>query len=110
MNTKRKNQLDAPAAVLKAMAHPARLLVLEELAGGEQCVCDLQTKIGSDMSTVSKHLTVLKTAGLIEARRAGMNVFYTLTTPCINNFFDCIETVLSSRPACACATTKGASK
>ncbi len=110
MNSKRKKQLDARAAVLKAMAHPSRLLVLEELARGEKCVCDLQTQIGSDMSTVSKHLSVLKTAGLIEARRAGMNVFYTLTTPCINNFFDCIETVLAAKPACTCATRKGTSK
>jgi DNA-binding transcriptional ArsR family regulator len=108
MNSKRKTKLDARAAVLKAMAHPARLLVLEELAAGEQCVCDLQSKIGSDMSTVSKHLSVLKTAGLIEARRAGMNVFYTLTTPCLDRFFDCIESVIQGQPACAC--TKGTAK
>ncbi|MBT3279116.1 MAG: winged helix-turn-helix transcriptional regulator [Phycisphaerales bacterium] len=103
MNAKRKNQLDTRAGILKAMAHPTRLLVLEELADGERCVCDLQTLIGSDMSTVSKHLSVLKTAGLIEPRRAGMNVFYTLMTPCLLQFFSCIEAALAGLPICACA-------
>ena len=56
MYQKRKSILEARAKVLKAMAHPSRLFILEELNKGERCVCDLTEMIGADVSTVSKHL------------------------------------------------------
>ncbi|MBN1268906.1 MAG: winged helix-turn-helix transcriptional regulator [Kiritimatiellae bacterium] len=54
------------ARILKALAHPSRLLMVEELAGGEKCVCELQAAVGADISTVSKHLAVMKRAGLVQ--------------------------------------------
>jgi DNA-binding transcriptional ArsR family regulator len=82
--------------VLKAMAHPSRLLVLETLAGGERCVCDLQRVVGSDLSTVSKHLTLMREAGLLAHRRDGLQVFYRLRVPCVMDFFDCVDAVLGA--------------
>ncbi len=83
--------------VLKAMAHPSRLLMLETLArDGERCVCDLQRLVGSDLSTVSKHLSLMRAAGLVIDRRQGLQVFYRLTVPCVMNFFDCVDAVLNS--------------
>ncbi|HEX9052269.1 MAG TPA: metalloregulator ArsR/SmtB family transcription factor [Anaeromyxobacter sp.] len=79
--------------VLKAMAHPSRLLVLERLVEGECCVCDLQALVGSDMSTVSKHLALMRRAGLVEDRREGLKVFYRLRAPCVLRFLDCIDAV-----------------
>ena len=93
----RKSILDARAKVLKAMAHPSRLFILEELEKGEHCVCDLTDKIGADVSTVSKHLSVLKQAGIVSDEKRGNQVFYQLRVPCILNFFDCVETVLSEQ-------------
>ncbi len=94
MNPKALSRLQARAEILKAMAHPSRLFIIEELEQGERCVCELQEKIGSDFSTVSKHLSVLKNAGLVEDARRGNQVFYTLRCPCVLKFLGCLETVL----------------
>ncbi len=83
------------ARVLKAMAHPSRLAIIEALATGEKCVGELQAVVGSDMSTVSRHLSVLRTAGIIADRKQGLQVFYCLRVPCVLNFFKCIEAVQS---------------
>ncbi len=68
MDTQRKQALTARADILKAMAHPTRLYILEELARGERCVCELHADTGADFSTVSKHLSVLKNAGIVRMR------------------------------------------
>jgi len=83
---------------LKALAHPARLTMVEALADGERCVCDLQTLVGSDISTVSRHLKTLVHAGLLASRREGQKVFYKLETPCIVDFVACIGAVLRGEP------------
>lgn len=97
MFKQRKAMLDARANVLKAMAHPSRLFMIEELEKGEQCVCDLTEMIGADISTVSKHLSVLKQAGIVVDDKRGNQVFYRLRVPCILNFFGCVESVLESQ-------------
>ena len=96
MNQKRKAMLDARAGVLKAMAHPTRLFIIEELEKEERCVCDLTEQIGADVSTVSKHLSVLKQAGIVIDDKRGNQVFYRLRVPCILNFFGCVESVLET--------------
>lgn len=85
------------AQIIKAMAHPSRLMIIDELAKGERCVCDLQRVVGADMSTVSKHLAVMRNAGIVEDRKAGLQVFYRLRVPCILKFFGCVEAVMASR-------------
>jgi DNA-binding transcriptional ArsR family regulator len=96
MDTNRKTMLNARARVLKAMAHPTRLFIIEELDKDERCVCDLTEQIGADVSTVSKHLSVLKQAGIVIDDKRGNQVFYRLRVPCILNFFGCVESVLES--------------
>jgi DNA-binding transcriptional ArsR family regulator len=93
------------ALVLKAMAHPSRLAMLEALADGERCVCELQRVVGSDMSTVSKHLALLKAAGLVADRKEGLWVHYRLRVPCVLKFMGCIEAVLTGRQAHADGAT-----
>lgn len=88
------------------MAHPSRLLVLEELAGGERCVCDLQRLVGTDMSTVSKHLALLRRAGLVEDRREGLKVFYRLRVPCVMRFLDCVDAVRDEGPPIQVSVTR----
>ena len=91
-----KDKFEERAKVIKAMAHPSRLLIIDELSRGERCVCDLRDLVGADMSTVSKHLTVLKKAGIVTDERQGKQIYYRLKVPCVLNFFHCIESVLES--------------
>lgn len=97
MDKRTLERLEARAGIIKAMAHPSRLFIVEELSRGERCVCELTEMVGADVSTVSKHLSVLKTAGIIEDEKRGTQVFYSLKMPCVLNFFSCVETVLKSR-------------
>ena len=87
---------EARAKVIKAMAHPSRLIIIEELLKNEQCVRELTEMVGADVSTVSKHLSVLKNAGVVIADKRGAEVFYQLKVPCIVDFFSCVEAVLKS--------------
>ena len=56
--------------------------------------CELTEMVGTDMSTVSRHLMQLKQAGLIEDEKRGQMVFYRLRAKCAVDFFDCIESVI----------------
>lgn len=93
----RKNHLEARARVLKAMAHPTRLFIIEELEKEERCVCDLTAMVEADVSTISKHLSVLRQAGIVLDDKRGNQVFYRLRVPCIMNFFGCVESVLETQ-------------
>ncbi|WP_036684196.1 ArsR/SmtB family transcription factor [Pelobacter seleniigenes] len=110
MFQQRKKHLDARAKVLKAMAHPSRLFIIEELEKGECCVCDLTEMIGADVSTVSKHLSVLRQAGIVVDDKRGNQVFYSLRVPCILNFFGCVESVLESQVKDHAASLAGLNK
>jgi ArsR family transcriptional regulator len=96
MDDRTRARFEVRARVIKAMGHPTRLFIVDELSRGERCVADLTDMVGADVSTVSKHLAVLREAGLVRHEKRGSQVFYTLRTPCILNFFDCVETVLES--------------
>jgi len=82
------------ARILKALAHPSRLMMVDALSEGERCVCELQQIVGSDMSTVSKHLAVLKAAGIVSNRKQGLQVFYRLEVTCVKCFLDCADAVV----------------
>ena len=92
---RRSRQLyEARAKVAKALAHPTRLLLLDALREKEMCVCDLTELVGVDQSTVSKHLAILRDAGLIAGRKERSMSFYRVTCKCLDGFFGCIESVL----------------
>lgn len=93
MDKKTKELFEARAAVVKAMAHPTRLYIVDRLAQREHCVCELTDLIGVDISTVSKHLSVLRNAGIVESDKRGTEIFYALRVPCVLKFFSCIEGV-----------------
>ena len=94
METNLQQRYEARAEIIKALAHPTRLFIVEALSRGERCVCELREGVGADFSTVSKHLSVLKNAGIVEDEKRGLQVYYRLRCPCILNFFGCIENVL----------------
>jgi DNA-binding transcriptional ArsR family regulator len=83
----------AQANLLKALAHPTRLLIIDELSQGERCVCELTDLVGHEMPTVSRHLSLLKFAGIIEDDKRGSQVFYRLKRRCVMDFFRCVASV-----------------
>lgn len=81
------------ACILKALAHPTRLFIVNELARGERNVRELTNMIGVEMSTVSRHLSILRNAGILADDKRGLQVFYSLRVHCVLNFFECVEAV-----------------
>ncbi|MGB2754809.1 MAG: metalloregulator ArsR/SmtB family transcription factor [Phycisphaerae bacterium] len=94
MNARTQARFDARARVLKALAHPTRLFIVEELSHGARCVCELTEMVGADMSTVSKHLAILRSAGILADEKRANQVYYRLRFPCAIGFLDCVESVL----------------
>jgi DNA-binding transcriptional ArsR family regulator len=86
-----KARCERRATVIRALAHPSRVLIAEALTQGEKCVCELTELVEADMSTVSKHLSVMKSAGVVEVEKRGLNQFYRLRCPCLLEFFRCVD-------------------
>jgi len=94
MERKPKRHYEARARIAKALAHPSRLLILDALSERERCVCELTDLVGSDQSTVSKHLAVLKQAGIVDDRKQGVMTYYRVKICCLEGFWECVESVL----------------
>lgn len=97
MDKKALAKYEAKATIIKAMAHPSRLLIIDALSRQEYCVCELTDMVGADTSTVSKHLSVLKNAGIIIDEKRNQMVFYHLSMPCVLNFLNCVESVVQEK-------------
>ncbi len=97
MTGKQKAIIEAKANVLKALGHPTRLWMAEQLENGEKCVCELAEFIDADFSTISKHLSVLKQAGVVMDEKRGKQVYYKLKVPCILKYMSCVEAVIRAQ-------------
>lgn len=89
--------IDEQAKIFKALGHPSRLLMAEALTRGPLCVCELQQLVGGDMSTISRHLTVLKSAGIVADEKRGLNVYYSLKLTCLNQFLSATAASLAKQ-------------
>ncbi len=85
------------AEIAKAIAHPLRVAIVDFLKDDEQCVCDIAEYVGSERSNVSRHLSVMTGAGVLEYRKEGLKVLYRLKTPCILDFFSCATACLKQQ-------------
>jgi ArsR family transcriptional regulator len=100
MKTNKEKIMQARAEMFKALGHPTRLamvIAIGESDKKELCVCELQQIVDSDISTVSKHLTVLRSAGLVNSDKRGKQVFYSLRLPCTLGFVQCVDKALEER-------------
>jgi len=93
MNNEIQKKYQKRSEIIKALAHPTRLFIIDFLSDGEKCVCEIVEQVGVDISTISKHLLVMKNAGLVESEKRGLNMFYKTTCPCISSLFDCLESI-----------------
>ena len=85
------------AQLLKILANDSRLMIVDRLKESECTVSVLTEVVGSNQSTVSKHLALLRAHGIVEDRRDGNNVYYRLLVPCVLDFFACASRVLEER-------------
>ncbi|MGB9793031.1 MAG: ArsR/SmtB family transcription factor [Thermacetogeniaceae bacterium] len=83
------------AKIVKALANPLRLRIIDQLdTEEERCVCDLVEALGYDQPAVSKHLAILKNAGVVTSRHEGTRVLYRLRTQCVKEFLACIDRMI----------------
>lgn len=106
------NLSERQAVIFKAVGHASRLMMVKALSTGDKCVCELHALIGGDLSTISKHLTVLKNAGVVETYKDGNFVIYHLKLKCVASFINCLEKAFdrgssydadSAAKACECS-------
>ena len=90
------DEAEIRAKIIKAMAHPVRLMVIEFLKNREHSFSEIFDLFQLDKSTVSKHLLVLKEAGVVSSRKEGADMFYKLDVPCVIDFFSCVTAVIES--------------
>ena len=97
MDATSKKLYEMKAEIIQAAGHPIRLALIDFLKDGEQCVCDIATHVGAQRSNVSRHLSVMLKAGIVDCRKEGLKVIYSLKTPCILNFLSCVTAMLRRR-------------
>ena len=88
---------ESQSRIIKALAHPTRLFMVDKLSDTPLCVCELTELVGDDISTVSRHLLTLKKAGIISSEKVGLKVIYHLEMKCIMKFVKCIEAVSNNK-------------
>jgi ArsR family transcriptional regulator len=81
-------EFKAQAKLFKALMHPVRLEILDELRKDEACVCHLEAHLGYRQAYISQHLSVLRDAGLVQDRRDGWNIFYRVIKPEVFELID----------------------
>jgi len=98
MNDREIRRYALRAEMFKALSHPMRLFMLEKLKDRPWCVCELAVEVGIEKSVASKHLSQLKSAGLIEVEKRGTLVEYRLVAPCVLDLAACAEgAIITSR-------------
>jgi ArsR family transcriptional regulator len=94
MTDQERNLAETRARVIKALAHPTRIYMVSRLSAGDASVGELVEAVGDDVSTISKHLAVLRQAGILSDRKEGNRVLYALRCPCIMQFIHCVDDVI----------------
>ena len=90
------DEAEIRSRVIKAMSHPVRLMIIDFLRDGEAPFSKINSLFEWDKSTVSKHLLVLKEAGIVSSRKTGADMIYSLMVPCVTDFFGCVTAVIEN--------------
>jgi ArsR family transcriptional regulator len=96
MNREIRDRYETRARIMKALGHPTRLFIVDELSRSDRCVCELTEMVGADTSTVSKHLSLLRDAGIVDYEKRGTQMHYHLAAPCVLDFFSCLENMIQT--------------
>lgn len=80
--------------VFKALAHPTRIQIVKLLRNGELCVCDILPNLDSEQSNTSQHLTLLKNQGIVESKKDGSKVIYSIKNKEVYEMIDLAEAII----------------
>jgi DNA-binding transcriptional ArsR family regulator len=86
--------LQLKAEVLKALAQPTRLKILECLRGGERCICEIIPAVGGEQSNISRHISLMQKSRLVNTRKDGVKVMVRVTDPKIFALLDEVSAIL----------------
>lgn len=89
--------------VFKALGNPARLAIVRSLMGGERCVCDLVEACGLGWSATSRHLDVLRRAGVVSSEKRAQKIFYRNELACVADLITCLDGVCAPAKGCCAA-------
>ena len=95
MNYYSNKEYTKEAEIFKALSHPTRILILYNIKEGQHTVTELAEKAEIDISTISKHLDLLKRHKIIIGEKNKNTVFYKINTRCVFNFLDCAKALTS---------------
>ncbi|MGI6075015.1 MAG: ArsR/SmtB family transcription factor [Pyramidobacter sp.] len=101
----KKDELRRCVDVFKAIAHPVRLQIVDLLADGERCACEISAQFPDlDRTTVSKHLALMVQKGVLTAEKRGVNVIYALRLTCLSSALRCVlrSEVCADTAGCCC--------
>lgn len=93
--SRERHRLEAQAGIMRALAHPSRLMILERLSSGRSSVGELSEMVGCHMSTISRHLSIMKNADVIACDKEGPTIFYNLRIRCALQLIRCADTLLN---------------
>lgn len=85
------------AEIFKALSHPIRLKIVECVSKEEKSVGEIVKYVEAEASNVSRHLALLRKAGILSDRKEGLNIYYCLEIPCVMEFFICVNKVVKTR-------------
>ncbi len=89
--------LELKAEILKALAQPTRLKILELLRNGERCICEIVPAINGEQSNISRHISLMQKSHLVTTRKDGVRVMVKVKDPRVFEVLDSISTILKSR-------------
>jgi DNA-binding transcriptional ArsR family regulator len=89
--------LELKAEVLKALAQPTRLKILELLRNGERCICEIVPAINGEQSNISKHISLMQKSHLITTRKDGVKVMVNVKDPRVFEILDKVSAILKNQ-------------
>lgn len=97
VDSQRQKYLELVSEIIQATAHPVRLAIIEGLADGERCVCEITELVDANRPNVSKHLSLMLRSGILNMRKDGLKTMYSLKSPCVLQFIQCGEKILKNK-------------
>ncbi len=94
-----KELVDFRADILKALAQPTRLKIIDFLRDGERCVCEIFPAIGEEQSNTSRHLNMMLAAGVLSRRKDGLKIYYAIKSPEILEVVDTVTLIVKQEAA-----------